>query len=183
MDVTNRKEVQTVVKTAADKMGRIDILVNNAGICDRTLLEDISEEEWSANIDIDLKGTFLVTQAIWPIMKKQGGGKVLCIGSIAGKIGAIISGPHYVAAKAGVQGMVKWFAKDGAQYGIYANAIAPGPFWTDMTLDYPYTDESVPLGRVGRSEDIAEAALFLCSDMSNWITGTVLDVNGGLLML
>ena len=182
MDVTSRDDIQRVTKTIVKRWGRIDILVNNAGICDRTMAEDINDREWNANIDIDLKGTFLATQAVWPIMKRQKSGKVLCIGSIAGKVGGVIAGPHYVAAKAGVHGMIKWFAKDGAPYGIYINAIAPGPVWTAMTLDFPYTDEAVPLGRVGRCEDIAEVAVFLCSDMSNYITGCAIDVNGGMFM-
>lgn len=182
VDVTKTEDIQNAVKAIMKTWGRIDILVNNAGICDRTIAEDISDKEWNANIDIDLKGTFLATQAVWPIMKKQKHGKVLCIGSIAGKVGGVIAGPHYVAAKAGVHGMIKWFAKDGAPFGIYINAIAPGPIWTAMTLDFPYTDEAVPLGRVGRCEDIAETALFLCSDMSNYITGCVIDVNGGMFM-
>ena len=182
MDVTNKNEIDQVFKSVMNKYGRIDILVNNAGICDRTMVENITEKEWNANIDIDLKGTFLVTQAVWPIMKKQFSGKVVCIGSIAGKVGGVISGPHYVAAKAGVMGMVKWLAKDGAPFGIYVNAIAPGPVWTKMTLEFPYKDEIQPLGRVGRAEDIAKATRFLCSDMSNWITGCAMDVNGGLLM-
>ena len=182
LNVTNRDEIQKTVQFIEKKWGRLDILVNNAGICDRTMAEDITEKEWNANINIDLKGTFLCTQAVWPIMKKQNSGKVVCIGSIAGRVGGVIAGPHYVAAKAGVHGMIKWFAKDGAPYGIYINAIAPGPIWTAMTLDFPYTDESVPLGRVGRCEDVAEVALFLCSDMSNYITGCVIDVNGGLYM-
>jgi len=182
MDVTDKKEIENVLKLVVDKWGSIDILVNNAGICDRTMLEDITEKEWDANVGIDLKGTFLVTQAVWPIMKKQQSGKIVCIGSIAGKVGGVISGPHYVAAKAGVNGMIKWLAKDGAPYGIYVNAIAPGPVWTPMTLEFPYSDAIQPLGRVGRCEDIAEMILFLSSDMSNWITGCAMDVNGGLLM-
>jgi NAD(P)-dependent dehydrogenase (short-subunit alcohol dehydrogenase family) len=182
MDVTNKDDIKRVVQSIINEWGQIDILVNNAGICDRTIAEDITEREWNANIDVDLKGTFLVTQAVWPMMKKRKSGKVLCIGSIAGRVGGVIAGPHYVAAKAGVHGMIKWFAKDGAPYGIYINAIAPGPVWTAMTLDFPYTDDVVPLGRVGRCEDIAEVAVFLCSDMSNYITGCVIDVNGGMFM-
>lgn len=181
-DVTKETDTLDMVKKTVEKFGKVDILVNNAGICDRTILEDVTLEEWNRNIDIDLTGTFLCTKAVWNVMKNQKSGKIVCIGSVAGKVGGVISGPHYVAAKAGVHAFVKWCAKHGAPHGIYINAIAPGPVWTAMTLDFPYNDAAQPLGRVGRPEDIAETVIFLASDMSNWITGCALDVNGGLLM-
>jgi len=181
-DVTKPDDCNKMVKATVERYGRIDILVNNAGICDRTILEEVTLEEWNRNIEVDLTGTFLCTKAVWPVMKQQKSGKIVCIGSVAGKVGGVISGPHYVAAKAGVHAFVKWCAKHGAPHGIYVNAIAPGPVWTAMTLEFPYTDAAQPLGRVGRPEDIAEAVIFLASDMSNWITGITLDVNGGLFM-
>ena len=115
-------------------------------------------------------------------MIKQGGGKVVCLGSIAGKIGGVLAGPDYCASKGGLHALVKSLAKRGASAGIYVNGIAPGPIRTPMTKDEPYKDDMVPLGRLGEPEDIAEAVVFLASPASNFITGTILDVNGGMLM-
>jgi NAD(P)-dependent dehydrogenase (short-subunit alcohol dehydrogenase family) len=129
-----------------------------------------------------LKGTFLCCQEVYPKMKGNGYGKIVAIGSIAAKVGGVISGPHYVASKGGVQSLVKWFAQDGAAYNVYINTVAPGPVRTDMTEGYPYNDKMSPLNRLGEPEDIAEAVLFLSSQASNWITGITLDVNGGMLM-
>jgi NAD(P)-dependent dehydrogenase (short-subunit alcohol dehydrogenase family) len=129
-----------------------------------------------------VKGTFLVVQAVLPQMKKQSYGKIVCLGSIAGKVGGLISGPHYVASKGAIHAFIKWVAKDGAPYSIYVNGIAPGPIETEMTKGFPYSSEMVTLKRLGSVEDIAEAALFLSSQASNWITGMVMDVNGGMTM-
>jgi 3-oxoacyl-[acyl-carrier protein] reductase len=166
------------------EFGKIDILVSNAGVMGKTGIpvENISLRDWDFHLNINLKGSFLFCQAVWPIMIKQGRGKIICIGSIAGKIGGVLAGPDYCASKGGIHAMVKCLAKKGASSGIYVNAIAPGPLRTAMTKDEPYKDEMVPLGRLGEPEDIAEAILFLASSASNFITGTVLDVNGGLLM-
>lgn len=124
---------------------------------------------------------------IFPIMAEQGMGKIVALGSIASKIGGVASGPSYVAAKSAVHGLMKWVAKNGADKGIYASVIAPGPvetpMWETVTQRAaPSPHGSVPLGRFGQPEDIAQAILFLASPASNWITGTVLDVNGGMLM-
>jgi len=105
------------------------------------------------------------------------------MGSIAGRIGGILAGPHYCASKGGVHALVKAFAKRGAPAGIYVNGIAPGPVPTPMIAAEPYKDEMVPLGRLGQPEDIAEAVVFLSSQASHFITGQVLDVNGGMLMI
>lgn len=121
-------------------------------------------------------------QAFYDGLLNDGYGKVVCIGSIAGRVGGVISGPNYVASKGGVHAFVKWAAKDAADEGVYVNAIAPGPVWSGMTRGENYTPDMAPLGRIGEPEDIAEAVVFLASPASNWITGTVLDVNGGMLM-
>ena len=116
-------------------------------------------------------------------MREAGKGKIICIGSIAGKIGGVFAGPHYCASKDGIHSFVKWAANNGAKHGILVNGIAIGAIVTDMTVNEPLIkDEMVPLGRLGQPEDIAEVVSFLASQHSNYITGCVLDVNGGFLM-
>jgi 3-oxoacyl-[acyl-carrier protein] reductase len=138
-------------------------------------------------LDVNLMGGVNPLRKIYPIMVSAGGGKIVALGSIAAKIGGVASGPAYVAAKSAVHGLMKWVAKSGAQHGVFANTIAPGPVETPMWQTVtgrapPSANDSVPLKRFGQPEDIAQAILFLCSPASNWITGTVLDVNGGMLM-
>ncbi|WP_257352285.1 SDR family NAD(P)-dependent oxidoreductase [Pseudalkalibacillus decolorationis] len=181
-DITNQEEVDNMVGLAEKEFGKIDILVTCAGLCERTSSDDISHMEWDKVMDVNLKGTFLCCQAVYPKMKANNYGKIVTIGSIAGKVGGVISGPHYVASKGGVHAMVKWFAKDGATHNVFVNSVAPGPVYTDMTSGFPYSDSMAPLQRLGEPEDIAEAVLFLSSQASNWITGITLDVNGGMLM-
>ncbi|MBN2298285.1 MAG: SDR family oxidoreductase [Deltaproteobacteria bacterium] len=184
-DILSKSDVHNTVSEVIKKWGRIDILINNAGILGESTkeLEEYTEDEWDRLIQVNLKGTFLVTQAVWPYMKKNGGGKIVCMGSIAGRVGGVLAGPHYCASKGGIHAFVKWAAKNGMKYGIYVNGIAPGPIATPMTENEPYRDEMVPIGRLGRPEDIAEAVVFLASQASNFITGKILDVNGGILMV
>ena len=183
-DVSAPDQVAKVVERAVKAFGKIDILVNNAGVMGKTgiPIEKITLNDWDFHLSINLKGTFLFCQAVWPIMVKQGLGKIVCIGSIAGKIGGVLAGPDYCASKGGIHAMVKCLAKRGVTAGIYVNGIAPGPIRTRMTKDEPYKDEMVPLGRLGEPEDIAEAVVFLVSPASNFITGIILDVNGGMSM-
>jgi len=183
-DVTKPEDVTQVVDRTMKEFGKVDIMVNNAGVMGKTGLpiEKITLQDWDFHLNINLKGPFLFCQAVWPIMTKQGFGKIVCIGSIAGKIGGVLAGPDYCASKGGLHAMVKCLAKKGAAAGIYVSGIAPGPIRTPMTKDEPYQDEMVPLGRLGEPEDIAEAVVFLSSAASNFITGTILDVNGGMLM-
>jgi 3-oxoacyl-[acyl-carrier protein] reductase len=181
-DVTSEADCERLARTTLDRFGRIDVLVCSAGVLDLTPIEKLSVEEWNRVISVDLTGTFLSVKAVWPAMKQQKGGRIVCLGSLAARIGGALSGPHYVAAKAGVAGLVKWCAKAGAPDGILANAIAPGLVWTPMTRGYPIPESAAPVGRLGRPEDIAQAVVFLASEMSSYITGCVLDVNGGLFM-
>ncbi|MFH1977110.1 MAG: SDR family NAD(P)-dependent oxidoreductase, partial [Pseudomonadota bacterium] len=183
-DVSSPADITATVNRTLKEFGRIDIFVNNAGVMGKTgiPIENITLQDWDFHLNINLKGTFLFCQAVWPTLLKQGGGKIVCLGSIAGKIGGVLAGPDYCASKGGVHALVKSLAKRGASAGIYVNGIAPGPIRTPMTQDEPYKDEMVPLGRLGEPEDIAEAVVFLASAASNFITGTILDVNGGMRM-
>jgi 3-oxoacyl-[acyl-carrier protein] reductase len=181
-DVTKKDDIKNMVQLAENTFGDVSILVTAAGVCKRTSVTDISESEWDFIQNVNLKGTFLCCQEVYPRMKRNGYGKIVTIGSIAAKVGGVISGPHYVASKGGVQSLVKWFAQDGASHNVYINTVAPGPVRTVMTEGFPYYDEMSPLNRLGEPEDIAEAVLFLSSQASNWITGITLDVNGGMLM-
>lgn len=178
-DVVNEDDCNNLVKATLEKFGCVDILVACAGILTQTPIDKLSLEEWNKVVNVDLTGTFLITKAVWKPMKEQKHGKIICFSSTAARIGGALSGPAYVASKAGVQGLVKWCAKYGAPDGILVNAIAPGLVWSPMTSDYPYPENAVPVGRIGRVDDIAEAVLYLASDMSNYVTGATLDVNGG----
>ena len=184
-DVQRKDSIAGTVKKVIEKWGKIDILISNAGILGDSAkpFTAYTEEEIDTVLAVNLRGTILMCQAVWPWMEKQGGGKIVCLGSIAGRIGGVLAGPHYCASKGGIHSFVKWAAKFGAKSGILVNGIAPGPIVTPMTDKEPYRDDMVPLGRLGQPEDIAEATLFLASQASNFITGKILDVNGGMLMI
>lgn len=186
-DVTSRPDTDRLVSQVKSQHGRIDALVLCAGSISHRSLTDSTDDEWQAMLNVNLMGVVNPIRAIFPVMEAQGMGKMVALGSIAAKIGGVASGPSYVAAKSAVHGLMKWVAKAGAPKGIYASVIAPGPvetpMWETVTQKAaPSANGNVPLGRFGQPEDIAQAILFLCSPASNWITGTVLDVNGGMLM-
>jgi len=183
-DIRDQESIVKTVDKVIDTWGRLDILVNNAGILGNSAqrFKDYTGEDWDFVLQTNLRGTFLMSQSVWPHMQKQQSGKIICMGSIAGRIGGILAGAHYSASKGGIHSFVKWAAKRGAQYGIYVNGIAPGPIATPMTVGEPYKDEMVPLGRLGQPEDIAEVVVFLASQASNFITGSIIDANGGIFM-
>ncbi|GAB4347403.1 MAG: 3-oxoacyl-[acyl-carrier-protein] reductase [Oricola sp.] len=186
-DVTSGDETRAVVADILAEHGRIDALVLCAGTISHRPLTESTDDEWRSILDVNLMGVVNPVREIFPVMAKQGYGKMVALGSIAAKIGGVASGPSYVAAKSAVHGLMKWVAKAGASQGVYASIVAPGPvetpMWETVTQRAaPSPNGSVPLGRFGQPEDIAQAILFLCSPASNWITGTVLDVNGGMLM-
>lgn len=186
-DVTSASDTKSVISTVLSRYGQLDVLVLCAGTITHRPLTESTDEEWRAMLDVNLMGVVNPVREVYPIMAENGGGKIVALGSIAAKIGGVASGPAYVAAKSAVHGLMKWVAKSGASKGIYASVIAPGPvetpMWNKVTQRAaPSANGNVPLGRYGQPEDIAQAILFLCSPASNWITGTVLDVNGGMLM-
>jgi 3-oxoacyl-[acyl-carrier protein] reductase len=181
-DIQRKGEIVKAVERVMKKFGGIDILVANAGIFEGKSITEVDVPDWDRMVEINLRGPFLFCQQVWPIMQKQGFGKIICVGSSAGKTGGVLAGPHYAAAKGGVHALVKWMAKNGAAHGILVNGIAPGPTVTPMTINQPFTSDGIPVGRMGHPEDIAEAVVFLASQASNFVTGVILDVNGGLYM-
>jgi 3-oxoacyl-[acyl-carrier protein] reductase len=186
LDVADRASVEAGVAQVIAAHGRIDHLVNNAGVTRDNLLLRMKDAEWQQVIDTNLTGTFLCTQAVLKPMLRQKTGRILTITSVVGIVGNA-GQANYAASKAGVIGFTKSVAREVASRGITANAIAPGFIETDMTA--AMTDKAreavlgaIPLGRVGRPEDIAGAALFLVSDAAAYVTGQVLAVDGGFHM-
>lgn len=187
-DVTSSADTERVIDEVIADYGQIDVLVLCAGSIANTSLETSSDEEWDAMYSVNVKGVVNPARKLFPIMCERGFGKILAAGTIAAKNGGVSSGPAYVAAKSAVHGLMRWIAKAGAPHGVYANTLAPGPVETSMWASVnagnktPAANALVPLGRYGTPEDIAQAALFLCSPASNWITGTSLDISGGMWM-
>jgi 3-oxoacyl-[acyl-carrier protein] reductase len=186
VDVSNFSEAENLGKTVFDAFGRIDILVNNAGITRDGLFLRMKEEEWDAVITINLKSVFNCSKAVIRYMGKQRGGKIISVASVVGQIGNI-GQANYGASKAGIIGFTKTLAREFASRGIMVNAVAPGFIETGMTRTLPEKVRegfisNIPLGRMGTPEEIAEAVLFLATDASNYITGQVINVNGGLYM-
>jgi 3-oxoacyl-[acyl-carrier protein] reductase len=184
-DVSKEAEVDSLIKSAIDKWGRVDVLVNNAGITRDTLLLRMKLEDWQSVIDLNLTGVFLTSRAIAKIMLKQKSGRIINIASVSGLMGNAGQG-NYSAAKAGVIGFTKTVAKELASRGITVNAVAPGFIATDMTADLKNTEEIlkfIPLGRYGQPEEIAGMVRFLAADpAAAYITGQVFNVDGGMVM-
>jgi 3-oxoacyl-[acyl-carrier protein] reductase len=185
-DVANWNDVERMVEVILEKFAKIDILVNNAGITRDKLILRMTEEDWDAVLDVNLKGTFHCTKAVVRHMAKQRSGKIVNIASVVGEMGNA-GQANYSASKAGVIGLTKTIAREFAQRGININAIAPGYIETPMTEVLPEKAKEelkklIPMERLGKPEDVAEAVLFLVSEESNYITGQVLNVNGGIYM-
>lgn len=185
-DVSKAEDVDKVFAEIKKEFGRLDVLVNNAGITRDSLMLRLKEENWDAVIDTDLKSGFLTMKAAAPIMMKQKKGAIVNIASVVGIMGNI-GQINYSAAKAGVIGMTKTAARELAARGIRVNAVAPGFIATSMTDVIPEKIKegmihSIPLGRMGQVEDVANAVCFLASDEASYITGQVLKVDGGMVM-
>jgi 3-oxoacyl-[acyl-carrier protein] reductase len=185
-DVANTNDVERMVEAILGRFGQIDILVNNAGITRDKLILRMTEEDWDAVLNVNLKGTFNCTKAVVRHMSKQRRGKIVNIASVVGEMGNV-GQANYSASKAGVIGFTKTIAREFAQRGINVNAIAPGYIETPMTEVLPEKVKEelrrmIPMGRLGRPGDVAEAVLFLVSEASRYITGQVLNVNGGIYM-
>jgi len=186
-DVSNPEDVSKMINLTTEKFGKVDILINNAGIYMQKSLKEITEKDFDRILDINLKGVFLCSKAAVPEMIKQGKGKIINIASIAGQVG-FANSSAYCASKGGIINMTRELALELGQYKINVNAIGPGVIETLMTKDLledKATKEAllanIPLNRIGKPEDIANAALFLASDNSDYITGITLFVDGGWL--
>ena len=183
-DVSSTEDVNRLVETAVSTLGKIDILVNNAGVTRDQLIMRMSDEDWDTVLDIDLKSAFLCTRATVRHMIKQRWGRIINIASITGLVGNP-GQANYASAKAGVIGLTRSIAKEVASRGITVNAIAPGAIDTPMTqrLDENQRQEflkRIPLGYFGSPNDVAEAVAFLASEEARYITGQVLNVDGGM---
>lgn len=186
LDVSSWEAVDAFFKEVLSRLGRVDVLVNNAGITRDTLLMRMRQEDWDGVMAVNLKSVFNCTQAVVRTMIKQRSGRIVNISSVVGQIGNA-GQCNYAASKAGILGFTKSVAREVAVRGITVNAVAPGFIETDMTAVLPEKVradflQQVPMGRIGRPEDVAEAVYWLCSDKAGYITGQVLHVNGGMYM-
>jgi len=185
-DVSSSADAQRIVATTVEQLGGIDILVNNAGITRDGLLLRMTEEDWDAVLNVNLKGTFNCTKATVKHMMKRKSGRIVNIASVVGVMGNA-GQANYAASKAGIIGLTKSIAREYAQRGINVNAVAPGYIETPMTeaLAEKVKGElkgQIPMARLGTAMDVASAVYFLVSDASSYITGHVLNVNGGIYM-
>jgi 3-oxoacyl-[acyl-carrier protein] reductase len=185
-DVGSSEEVERMVSRAIETFGRIDVLVNNAGITKDGLAMRMKPEDWNLVLQINLTGAFYATQQVLPAMVKQRSGRIINIASVVGQAGNP-GQANYVASKAGIIGLTKALAQEVASRSITVNAVAPGFIETDMTAVLPQEVRdkmltAIPLKRMGRPEDVAAAVRFLASDDAQYITGHVINVNGGMYM-
>ncbi|BAQ46467.1 MULTISPECIES: glucose 1-dehydrogenase [Methylobacterium] len=188
-NVTDKAACQAAADEVVARFGRIDVLINNAGITQPLKFMDIEPGNYDAVLDVNLRGTLYMSQAVVPQMRKQQSGSIVCMSSVsAQRGGGIFGGPHYSAAKGGVLGLGKAMARELGPDTVRVNSITPGLIQTDITGG-KLTDElkveiakGIPLGRLGVADDVANACLFLASDLSSYITGAVIDVNGGMLI-
>jgi len=186
MDVTSYEKVEEGVNKILDKMGKVDILVNNAGITKDNLLLRMSQADWDAVINVNLKGTFNCIKAVSRPMIKQRSGRIISIASIIGLMGNP-GQANYAASKAGIIALTKTVAKELASRNVNANAVAPGFIQTEMTAKLPEDIkkkmlEAIPLAKLGTPQDVANTCLFLASDESSYITGQVITIDGGMVM-
>ncbi|WP_180954497.1 SDR family NAD(P)-dependent oxidoreductase [Bacillus sp. V5-8f] len=194
-DVSKKSDVLRMMEHVVEKHGRIDILVNNAGGSLHTprVLEEIEEEDWDKVLGVNLKGTFLASQAAVRYMKQNGGGRIINMSSIGGRTASLVTGVAYAAAKGGVLSLTRRLAAEVGPHGINVNAIAPGTIISGERMHKLFYKENskeqqerviseIPSRKLGEKEDIASAAVFLASQDSKYMNGAVIDVNGGRFM-
>jgi 3-oxoacyl-[acyl-carrier protein] reductase len=188
-DAAGAADVGAMIDTVTDRWGRVDVLVNNAGgFAAIRATEDIPDAEWDLILRSNLTSAFVCARAVLPAMKRQRGGRIVNVSSVVARSGAVRTTAHYTAAKAGVIGFTRHLAAEVAEHGITVNAVAPGTTATERVIALRTPEQTaqlaqtIPLRRLGEPVDIADGILFLASDAARWITGIVLDVNGGQVM-
>jgi len=187
LDISNLSDIKKKIENIIDKYKKIDILVNNAGLLSRVPILEMTESEWDRVMNVNLKGTFFLSKEVLPNMINQRYGKMINLSSLSAKRGGFSSGVNYGASKAGVISITKYLANFGASYNINVNAVVPGFADTEMFRSNPSNKinsiiKSIPLKRVARTDEIAKVIVFLSSEDSSYVTGEILDVNGGILM-
>jgi NAD(P)-dependent dehydrogenase (short-subunit alcohol dehydrogenase family) len=182
LDVTSESSVQSAVAEVSARLGPPQIMVLNAGIFVVEPLESTTLESWRRSVDVNLTGAFLCAREVLPLMRASGYGRVLAIGSSAGITGGAKSMAAYGASKAGVMALAKSIASEYAPHGITSNALAPSLIETDMLSNIADLAGRVPVGRLGQPQDVADLVAFLCSEQAGYITGAVVDINGGFLI-
>ncbi|GCL62683.1 SDR family NAD(P)-dependent oxidoreductase [Pseudaquabacterium pictum] len=188
-DVTDKTSCDAAAAQVLQALGRIDILVNNAGITQPRKTLDITGADYDAVLDVSLRGTLYMSQAVLPAMRQQKSGAIVCISSVsAQRGGGILGGPHYSAAKAGVLGLARAMAREYGIDNVRVNSVTPGLIATDINKGLIPEDrmkgilEGIPLNRIGKPNDVAGCVVFLASDLAKYLTGVTLDVNGGMLI-
>jgi NAD(P)-dependent dehydrogenase (short-subunit alcohol dehydrogenase family) len=188
-DVTDKASCEAAAREVLQRLGRIDVLLNNAGVTQPRKTLDITAEDYDRVMDVSLRGTLYMSQAVVPSMQAQKSGSIICISSVsAQRGGGILGGPHYSAAKAGVLGLARAMAREYGADNIRVNSLTPGLIATDINKGKIPEDrkagilEQIPLGRIGDPDDVAGCVVFLASDLSKYLTGVTLDVNGGMLI-
>lgn len=190
VDLTDPAAVEGAFARVVAELGRLDILVNNAGLGDRVQLDGLDVAHLDHILGTNLRSTVLCCQAATTQMREAGGGKIVNVSSVSAKVGGVTSrdprtgegrsGPSYAAAKGGIISLTRWLAKDAGRHGILVNAVCPGPIGTDAIAGAEYDLSQTPVARIGTTADVGQAVLFLASQMSNYITGQTLNVDGGL---
>lgn len=188
-DVADKASCETAAAAVLKAFGHVDVLINNAGVTQPVKTLEIDEASWDRILDINTKGVLFLSQAFLPSMRERKKGSIACMSSVsAQRGGGIFGGPHYSAAKAGVLGLAKAMAREFGPDGIRVNCVTPGLIQTDITggklTDAMRTEitKGIPLSRLGEASDVAGCFLFLASDLSAYVTGAVIDVNGGMLI-
>ncbi len=191
-DVADERQIEHLIAQTTERFGGVDLFVNNAGISPKHdgkkhRVWEMAVGEWDRVMAVNIRGAFLCSRLAVPSMIARGGGAIVNVASMAAKTGSMLTGSHYVSSKAGLVGFTKVLAREVAEHGIRVNGVAPGRIDTPMIRDVPPEtnkeyERTIPLKRLGRPEDVADGILFLLSDASAYVTGHVLDINGGLGM-
>jgi len=188
-DVSKKMAVQTMIEEILDEWERIDILINNAGVEPHAPLLELDEWDWRRTIDVNLGGPFLTMQSVGRVMREQGGGVIVNVGSIAGRAHGLKDRSAYVASKMGLIGLTREAARELAEHSIRVNAVCPGVIETEMTAALRQNEatvkkwlEDIPQSRLGKSDDVSGVVLFLCSEAASYLTGQAINVDGGKVM-